>query len=143
MKKLEMKKILVSAVAAVVLASGVGLQSVNAMEMVSENTNYLKPIITSRPSNVVEADKDTKKISLDSLDVDEMNPIITSRNFVKEEVKNDKNILNRTAESEIMSPIITSRDFVKKEVKMDIKTIAANFDEMNPIITSETILSHK
>lgn len=140
MKKLKLKKILVSAITAVVLASGVGLQGVSAMERVSENTNYLKPIITSRPSDLKEADKNTIKISLD---IDEMSPIITSRNFIKEEIKNDDLELNKVAEKDIMNPIITSRDFINKEEKMDIKTTASNYDVMNPIITSETILSHK
>ena len=44
---------------------------------------------------------------------------------------------------ESLNPIITSRDFVKSETKMDIRSTASIDDVMNPIITSETILSHK
>lgn len=77
-----------------------------------------------------------------ALEIDEsLNPIITSRDFVKEEVKNDN--LNKVAEEDIMNPIITSRNFVKEENKMDVRTTASIDDVMNPIITSETILSHK
>ena len=105
MKNLNLRKI-IAAVAIVVVAGGLGVQSVSALE------------------------------------IDEsLNPIITSRDFVKEEVKNDN--LNKVAEEDVMNPIITSRNFVKEENKMDVRTTASIDDVMNPIITSETILSHK
>ena len=104
MKNLNLRKI-IAAVAIVVVAGGLGVQSVSALEI----DESLNPIITSR--TVEDRTADTDKFELP--EVDEMNPIITSRNFVKE------------------------------ENKMDVRTTASIDDVMNPIITSETILSHK
>lgn len=132
MKNLNLRKI-IAAVAIVVVAGGLGVQSVSALEI----DESLNPIITSR--TVEDRTADTDKFELP--EVDEMNPIITSRNFVKEDVKN--NNINMVAEKDMMNPIITSRDFVKEENKMDVRTTASIDDVMNPIITSETILSHK
>ena len=131
MKNLNLRKI-IAAVAIVVVAGGLGVQSVSALEI----DESLSPIITSRTTED-RAVKDTIELP----EVDEMNPIITSRNFVKEEVKNDN--INMVAEKDMMNPIITSRNFVKEENKMDVRTTASIDDVMNPIITSETILSHK
>ena len=76
-----------------------------------------------------------------ALEIDEsLNPIITSRTVEMKEA--DKNRIE-LPEVDEMNPIITSRNFVKSETKMDIRSTASIDDVMNPIITSETILSHK